>query len=901
MKTEQLLQLLVVVMAGSAAWKLVLLFLFVTDVLAVVGPGDGVSFTERNRELPESCPLNCFCSGHDTRCDQWPSSQGIVDYKNFVLPRRIRNLSFKFLPNIQINGELFEQFDELQWLQIKNGKLKELPDFPSLITLSYLDLSINKLRYLPPQAFKNTPHIVYLNISTNELTNLSSNSFEGLNDLKQLDLSRNPSILQLSSNFFSNTKNIQLLDLSATNIDAFQEQWASETEGCNNLQILDLRKTNLTNVNEGVLKIDLSNNPYLWRIEHGAFSNLKALLVLRLNNCPKLYDVEEEALNGLSSLQELHFQNSGIKVLPYSITKLKSLALLNIEGNSLFCNCYAHWLPNYLIESENNSKWKGIDKINCIDGKTRTPQEIAINIEKLGCSEVKSYTESNQWVLAHSGQSALLECNVTGNPQPKIIWQTADHHLHVYDKSMGLSPWMGHQITEAITVAKSESEGKFQVLRSGQLLIKNVNRGDVGRYRCFAFNPVSNSSVVTFLGLDDAAFRAFIIESILFGFACAALFLFTTLLVQFIKYIMNRLGWECCCCKNRISPKAKQIRQLIESVESYKSAQLEKLRENYAGQVANIKDSCYQQMERLRDSYAQQSKNLKELCDYSTQQITGARDQKFSGHQLLRLRETYKFQQKTLNKLLETLPDLYIQNCRTGSCQRSDSIIFDELDGIDVYYKIDFLDAQSVSSDYFTPNSTLTRTHKSTKGTHSRDQSSISGGTEYHDVHSYVTRQESSESEKSRDNLKQHSRSFSIATPQSLLQRLESSRSHRRSVSVSSHPSPSLYHPTPPLVEENLDSISRASTTNSKDTSLYTPLDSTPVRNSQPTIEQDPIPGTSAIRTQEDSPSKCFEPNDNTKIEVQKRQTNCDMVLDTEKTCDSDVCKITMPAYETNL
>ncbi|KAB7495263.1 Immunoglobulin domain and leucine-rich repeat-containing protein 2 [Armadillidium nasatum] len=396
---------------------------------------------------------------------------------------------------------------------------------------------------------------------------------------------------------------------------------------------------------------------------------------------------------------------------------------------------------------------------------------------------------------------------------------------------------------------------------------------------------------------------------------------------------MNRLGWECCCCKNRISPKAKQIRQLIESVETYKSAQLEKLRENYASQVASIKDSCYQQMERLRDSYAQQSKNLKELCDYSTQQITGARDQyldqvnkvrdysmgqmnrvrenyvfqrnrirKFSGHQLLRLRETYKYQQKTLNKLLETLPDLYIQNCRTGSCQRSDSIIFDELDGIDVYYKIDFLDTQSVSSDYFTPYSTLTRTHKSTKGTHSRDQSSISGGTEYHDVHSYVTRQESSGSEKSRENLKQqHSRSFSIGTPQSLLQRLESSRSHRRSVSVSSHPSPSLYHPTPPLAEENMDSISRASTTNSKDTPLYTPLDSTPVRNSHPTIEQDPIPGPSTIRTQDESPSKCFEPNDNTKIEVQKRQKNCDRVFDTENTCDSDVCKITMPAYETNL
>lgn len=44
-------------------------------------------------------------------------------------------------------------------------------------------------------------------------------------------------------------------------------------------------------------------------------------------------------------------------------------------------------------------------------------------------------------------------------------------------------------------------------------------------------------------------------------------------------------------------------------------------------QVASIKESCYQQMERLRESYAHQSKNLKDLCDYSTQQISGARDQ----------------------------------------------------------------------------------------------------------------------------------------------------------------------------------------------------------------------------------------------------------------------------------
>jgi hypothetical protein len=37
---------------------------------------------------------------------------------------------------------------------------------------------------------------------------------------------------------------------------------------------------------------------------------------------------------------------------------------------------------------------------------------------------------------------------------------------------------------------------------------------------------------------------------------------------------------------------------------------------------------------------------------------------KFSAHQVLRFREGYKYQQQTLNKVLENLPSLYFENCR---------------------------------------------------------------------------------------------------------------------------------------------------------------------------------------------------------------------------------------------
>jgi len=62
---------------------------------------------------------------------------------------------------------------------------------------------------------------------------------------------------------------------------------------------------------------------------------------------------------------------------------------------------------------------------------------------------------------------------------------------------------------------------------------------------------------------------------------------------------------------------------------------------------------------------------------------------KFSAHKVLQLRETYKYQQQTLNKVLENLPSLYFENCRAGTCGKADSIVFDpnDLDSLDMYLK----------------------------------------------------------------------------------------------------------------------------------------------------------------------------------------------------------------------
>lgn len=116
------------------------------------------------------------------------------------------------------------------------------------------------------------------------------------------------------------------------------------------------------------------------------------------------------------------------------------------------------------------------------------------------------------------------------------------------------------------------------------------------------------------------------------------------------------------------------------------------------------------------------SKQVRKVRDYSTSQLNWVREnyvfqrnkiRKFSAHQVLRLRESYKYQQQTLNKVLENLPNFYFDNCRSGSCGKSDSMIFDpKEDGsirVDAYFKAKIgdlangLSMEDVNSEYYTP------------------------------------------------------------------------------------------------------------------------------------------------------------------------------------------------------
>lgn len=71
---------------------------------------------------------------------------------------------------------------------------------------------------------------------------------------------------------------------------------------------------------------------------------------------------------------------------------------------------------------------------------------------------------------------------------------------------------------------------------------------------------------------------------------------------------------------------------------------------------------------------------------------------------MLRFRESYKYQQQTLNKILENLPSLYLENCRGSSCSRSESSVFVEnRDGVEVQ-GMDMSALDERESVYYTPS-----------------------------------------------------------------------------------------------------------------------------------------------------------------------------------------------------
>ncbi|KAJ4429323.1 leucine-rich repeat and immunoglobulin-like domain-containing nogo receptor-interacting protein 3 [Periplaneta americana] len=662
---------------------------------------------------------------------------------------KLLNLSQNKLHDLPEN--IFEGLDKLEELSLSHNEFDVIPFqvFAPLKFLQLLDLSYNTIFQIPDDSFSPNKHLTSLFLQENNLESLASKSFSGLGNLKTLDLSNNI-LSNLPINLFSELKNLQYLNLGKNSIEKL---FSNSFHGLNKLTCLNMSDNPLQNLPtklfsscSGLDTLIIANTQLkvLLDTDLNGLVNLKTLII---NNNMYLREIDDYALVHCPKLQYIDFSGNSLSTLPQSLSNMINVQKINIGSNPWACDCRMVW---FLQWSKNVSLVQ--NELQCgsplyINARR---SNMLLTLRGLNCKATQLISTTPP-LLYGLGSNALLHCSFSGSPHPSITWVTPTNLAFHWNPN----PTNIHQEFykhpyahySNMTIISDDDGARIRVLDNGTLYIRNIIRSDCGRYTCFATNPTANVTAYVMLNVDPITIYRIKIVSILVGAACAVGFLLATLLVNLLRYLYHRFGWmsKCCCCRrDRVSPRARQIYQMLDNIEQYKTQQLERLRENYTQQVHRIKDNCAQQVEWIQTSYQGQVKHLRDIRDYGTNHLTALRDQyydqvkkvrdystsqlnwvrenyvfqrnrirKFSAHQVLRFRESYKYQQQTLNKLLENLPSLYLENCRSGSCGRTDSIVFDPADisNMDIYMKtkINHItnnpddDTQSHMSLYYTP------------------------------------------------------------------------------------------------------------------------------------------------------------------------------------------------------
>ncbi|XP_063228260.1 immunoglobulin domain and leucine-rich repeat-containing protein 2-like [Bacillus rossius redtenbacheri] len=639
-------------------------------------------------------------------------------------------------------SDVFLNQESLVTLDLSHNELQVIPFniFYSMHYLVTLDLSFNMLTSIEVEFFKPNTNLQYLHLQSNRLLKLHG-AFFSLESLKMLDLSNN-SLGELPRNLLRDLGNLQYLSLGSNHIDNIPSELFHSQKKLLQLNLSDTPIQNLPNnvfLQCSKLETLILDNTKLQTLPNAIFKGLQYLRFLSARENIYLNKMEDFIFSDTKNLEHIDVSSSNMSVLPASLSKLTKVNELHIQNNPWACDCRMIWLL----------KWSKIMNLTISDVDcdpkrvlTQRPSNIIQMLRSLNCkpTELVSTSPTNRYALY---SDALLECNFYGSPMPTVTWITPTGRMFRWDPNAEIST--GSHVNTNLT-------DRIQLLHNGTLFVHGILRPDSGYYSCIASNPLGNVTTHVSLQIDPITIYRIKINSILIGAAAATVFLLITLIVQLLRSIFRRVIWcrACCCCRrDRVSPRARQIYQMLENIEQYKTQQLEKLRENYTLQVRRIKDNCAQQVDWIQGSYQGQVKHIKDIRDIGTNHLTGLRDQyydqvrrvrdystgqlnwvkenyvfqrnrirKFSAHQVLRLRESYKYQQQTLNKLMENLPSLYLENCRSGSCGRADSVVMDsEASEIEVYLKakMEFLskegvglgvsdDTRSHCSFYYTPS-----------------------------------------------------------------------------------------------------------------------------------------------------------------------------------------------------
>lgn len=630
----------------------------------------------------------------------------------------LSNNALAFLPHglFLFNHYLTELYLDGNFLQsVPFHTLAPLKD------LNILDLSLNRINEIQDDIFVLNRKINSIHLQSNLISRLSTRTFAYLYDLKSLNLVNN-SLTELPRNLFKDLTKLQYLNLASNSLhrllpDAYkgltQLRWLNMSD--NPLNVLPAGLFQFSPLLE-TLGVDSTD---IELVDEHLLDRLKNLNSLSMKNNVHLEVLEDNLFTDVKKLKAIDLSRNNLTTLPNSLQTLQNLTSLDISENPWMCDCRIAWFPSWLEVNRNmrleTRNLRCASTLFSLRGLTFVP-----TLRGLDCKPPNLiFTNPAEMYILKS--TALLQCIYSGYPPPSITWVTPTGLTFHWNPNPALpDEFSKHPTSHNPDMTPINYQPpRVHVTENGSLLVVNITRADAGLYTCLAANPMANDTSYIRVMIDPVTMQEEKLISIAVGIATAAFFLGFSLLINLLRRFIHIFACFTCCKRDQVSPNGRQVYQMLESIEQYKTQQLDKLKENYTSQVHRIKENCALQVEWIRESYQSQVQHLKDFRDFGSHHLSSMRDQycdqikrvreysagqlnwvkenyvfqrnrirKFSSHQILRFRESYKYQQATLGKLLETLPSLYLDNCRSGSTGKAESGVFEvDPSNIDVYLK----------------------------------------------------------------------------------------------------------------------------------------------------------------------------------------------------------------------
>lgn len=428
---------------------------------------------------------------------------------------------------------------DLVILRLSHNLLTAIPFqvFAPMQYLRVLDLSHNGIVTVLDHFFKFNRHIEELLLNNNNITKLTSNALADLTQLTRLDLSTN-SLESVAKGLFDALNNLEYLNLANNPISNVP---SSTFRGLTNLRWINLSNNKLKQLTFGLfhfspdvrsLTLDGTEIEVLHNTE---FLGLPLLEELKIRNNKRLVEIEPYLLADTLLIKHLDISGNSLTFLPLALANLTQLQSLNIEGNPWACDCRMYWFASWAEKHKNVT----MSELSC--GPFAYPNDMLPTLNHLNCTvpRIIYKTPTNQYRLK---SSALLECRYAANPLPSITWITPRREVYHWNPDPAINDVFHthpHAHDQYMTPLRTIPP-RIQVLDNGTLYIQNVTREDCGRYTCYASNPIANVTDNVLLHIDPTDWNYVRIISLIVGAQCAAGFLGITLLVQFLRYILNK-------------------------------------------------------------------------------------------------------------------------------------------------------------------------------------------------------------------------------------------------------------------------------------------------------------------------------------------------------------------------